>query len=152
MPLVQYNGFMRLNLARGFIGVVILFNLQAAAVFLLWPARFTPGFELGGAVGGAMLRGLGVLFVMWNVPYAVALWHPIRQRISLYEALAMQTIGLVGEAVIYFSLPIVHDLLRASISRFIIFDALGLVLLAVAAWVTRRSKNEYDDSTSHKMK
>ena len=60
MPLVQYNGFMRLILARGFIGVVILFNLQAAAVFLLWPARFTPGFELGGAVGEAMLRGLGM--------------------------------------------------------------------------------------------
>jgi len=143
---------MRLNLARGFIGVVILFNLQAAAVFLLWPARFTPGFELGDAVGGAMLRGLGVLFVMWNVPYAVALWHPIRQRISLYEALAMQTIGLVGESVIYLSLPAIHESLHTALMRFIIFDALGLVLLAVAAWMTRRSKNEYDDSTNHTMK
>ena len=74
---------MRFNLARSLIGVVILFNLHAAAVFLLWPARFT---QLGGAVGGAMQRGLGVLFVMWNVPYAVARWHPVHQRISLYEA------------------------------------------------------------------
>jgi hypothetical protein len=142
---------MRLNLARGFIGVVILFNLQAAALFLLWPARFTPGFELGGAVGGAMLRGLGVLFVMWNVPYAVALWHPVRHRISLYEALAMQIIGLAGEAIIYLSLPATHELLRASILRFIGFDALGLVLLAVATWSTRRSKNKYMGSTSHTM-
>ena len=86
MPLVQYNGFMRLNLARGFIGVVILWNLQAAVVFMIWPERFSFGFELGGAVGGAMQRGLGVLFVMWNVPYAVARWHPVHQRISLYEA------------------------------------------------------------------
>jgi hypothetical protein len=142
---------MRLNLARGLIGIVILFNLQAAAVFLLFPERYIINFELGGAVGEAMLRGLGVLFVMWNVPYAVALWHPVRQRISLYEALAMQIIGLVGEAVIYLSLPAIHELLRASILRFIGFDALGLVLLAVAAWITRRSKNEDFDSTSHTM-
>ncbi len=109
MPLFQYNGFMKLNLARSSIGVVILFNLQAAAVFLLWPERYATGFELGGAVGGAMLRGLGVLFVMWNVPYAVALWHPVRQRISLYEALAMQTIGLDGEAIIFTTLPNIHS-------------------------------------------
>jgi hypothetical protein len=96
-----------------------------------------------------MLRGLGVLFVMWNVPYVVALWHPVRHRISLYEALAMQTIGMVGESIIYLSLPAIHDLLRASIVRFIGFDTLGLVLLAVAAWITRRSKNEDFDSTSH---
>jgi len=140
---------MRLNLARILIGVVILFNLQAAAVFLLWPERYISGFELRGAVGEAMLRGLGVLFVMWNVPYVVALWHPVRHRISLYEALAMQTIGMVGESIIYLSLPAIHDLLRASIVRFIGFDTLGLVLLAVAAWITRRSKNEDFDSTSH---
>jgi hypothetical protein len=142
---------MRLNLARVLIGVVILFNLQAALVFLLWPERYTSGFELQGAVGGAMLRGLGVLFMMWNVPYAVALWHPIRQRISLYEALAMQTIGLAGETAIYLSLPAVHDLLRSSIMRFITFDALGLGLLAVAAWITRRVINEDFDSSSHTM-
>ncbi len=48
--------------------------------------------------------GMGVLFLMWNVPYAVALWHPLRHRISLYEALAMQAIGLLGESLIYLSL------------------------------------------------
>jgi len=130
---------MRLNLGRGLIAVVILFNLQAAVIFLFYPERYTPSFELEGAVGEAMLRGLGVLFVMWNVPYVVALWHPIRQRISLYEALAMQTIGLVGEAIIYLSLPAIHVLLRASILRFIAFDAVGLLLLVVATWITRKS-------------
>ena len=143
---------MRLNLARGLIGIVILFNLQVAAVFMLWPEPYIINFELGGAIGEAMLRGLGVLFVMWNVPYVVALWNPVRHRISLYETLAMQTIGLVGEAIIYLSLPSLYGLLRASILHFIGFDALGLVLLAVAAWITRRSKNEYFDSTSHTMK
>ena len=86
-----------------------------------------------------MLRGLGVLFVMWNVPYVVALWHPIHHRISLYEAQAMQTIGLVGETLIYFSLPTGYDILRASISRFIILDLVGLVLLIFAALITRKT-------------
>ena len=128
---------MRLNLARGLVGLVILWNLQAALVFLLWPDRYTAAFELQGAVGAAMLRGMGVLFLMWNVPYLVALWNPVRYRISLYEALAMQTIGLVGEAIIYLTIPVIHAALRASILRFIAFDALGLLLLLLAAWITR---------------
>jgi len=129
---------MKLNLARALIGLVVLWNLQVALVFLLWPERYITAFELQDTVGAAMLRGMGVLFVMWNVPYVVALWHPVRHRISLYEALAMQTIGLVGEALIYVSLPVVLGVLRASVSRFIAFDALGLVLLLIAVWITRK--------------
>jgi len=130
---------MRLNLARGLIGAVILFNLQAALVFLLWPGNYISAFELEGVIGEAMLRGFGVLFLMWNVPYAVAMWNPIRHRISLYEALAMQTIGLIGESIIYATLPEIHNLMRASILRFIAFDALGLLLLFAAAILTRKS-------------
>jgi len=128
---------MRLNLARGFIGLTILWNLQAALVFLLWPERFTAAFELGGDAGAAALRGIGVLFLMWNVPYLVALWHPVRHRTSLYEALAMQTIGLLGEGIIYLSIPVIHAALRVSVFRFIVFDALGLGLLLIAVWITR---------------
>jgi hypothetical protein len=133
---------MHINLARACIAVVVLFNLQAAFVFMLFPERYISNFELEGVVGSVMLRGLGLLFVMWNIPYVVALWHPIRYRISLYEALAMQTIGLVGESIIYLSLSAIHDLLRTSILRFIIFDALGLILLISAAWLTRTSESK----------
>ena len=130
---------MRLNLARGLIGVVIFINLQAVLVFLLWPQNYISAFELEGVIGEAMLRGLGVLFLMWNVPYAVALWNPIRYRISLYEALVMQTIGLVGESLIFATVPEIHILVRASIMRFMAFDALGLLLLFAAAILTRKS-------------
>ena len=130
---------MRLNLARGLIGVVIFFNMQAALVFLLWPQNYISAFELEGVIGEAMLRGLGVLFLMWNVPYAVALWNPIRYRISLYEALVMQTIGLVGESLIFATVPEMHRLVRDSIMRFIAFDAFGLILLIGAAWIIRKS-------------
>jgi hypothetical protein len=134
----KYNYLMRLNIARGLIGLTILWNLQAALAFLLWTERYINAFELEGMVGAAMLRGLGVLFVMWNIPYLVALWHPIQHRISLYEALAMQSIGLLGEVLIYLTLPATHDVLNASILRFIAFDAAGLLLLLIAVGITRK--------------
>jgi len=130
---------MKLFLARLLIGVVFLVNLQCALAFLIWPGRYTSAFELTGALGEAMLRGVGVLFVMWNVPYAVGLWNPTRHRLSLYEALAMQAIGLLGEMAIYASLHAVHIVARASIARFIAFDALGLLALVAAAWLSRKT-------------
>ena len=129
---------MRLNLARMLIGLVILVNLQAAVVFLLWPEVYAPGFELLSIMGVEVVRSWGILFIMWNVPYAVALWNPVRYRISLYEALAMQVIGLTGEILIFISLPITFSLARASILRFIAFDALSLLALIVAALITRK--------------
>jgi hypothetical protein len=134
----DYNSRMRLNIARVLIGIVFAINVQCAIAFLVIPASFAPGFELSGELGEAMVRGMGVLFLMWNVPYAVALWHPVRYRISLYEAAVMQGIGLLGESLIYFSLPAVHFIARGSIARFILFDGLGLLALLVAIWLTRR--------------
>ena len=129
---------MRLNISRLLSGLVLLINLQSAFTYLLWPERYAPGFEMTGDIGAAMVRGMGVLFVMWNVPYVVALWNPVRYHIALYIAIAMQVIGLVGETWIYLSLPTVHATARASIMRFIIFDALGLLALLGAAWISRR--------------
>jgi hypothetical protein len=86
---------MNTNLARVLISLVILVNLQCAVLFLVGPVRYAPGFQLSGEVGGAVVRGFGVLFLMWNVPYFVALWHPVRHWISLLEAVAMQFIGLL---------------------------------------------------------
>jgi hypothetical protein len=127
----------RLWLGRLLIGIVLIWNVQCALIFLLAPETFAPGFELGGAAGAAAVRGMGVLFLMWNVPYAVALWHPVRHRVSLYEAVAMQTIGLIGESLILWSLGGAHPVAAGSVTRFIAFDGAGVVLLALAAWVTR---------------
>jgi hypothetical protein len=129
---------MKLNLARLLIGVVFLWNLQCAVVFLIWPERFAAGFQLAGPPGEAAIRGFGVLFLMWNVPYAVALWHPVRHKVSLYEALAMQAIGLVGETLILVSLPAGTEQAATSVRHFIAFDAAGLVALFLATWLTRR--------------
>ena len=133
---------MKINLARILIGFVFLVNVQCALVFLIWPEKYTPGFELSGVPGEAMLRGLGVLFLMWNVPYAVALWNPIRYRLALWMAIAMQAIGVAGETLIAISLPGQHILIRASISRFVVFDAAGLLMLVAAAWLSAKDKEK----------
>jgi hypothetical protein len=132
------GGDLRLWIARLLIAFVTAWNLQAALVFILWPERFAPGFELSGVPGAVAVRGTGILFLMWNVPYLVALWNPQRYRLALGLALAMQFIGLVGESLLLLSLPDGYTLLRASILRFITFDGSGLLLLVVAFWLVRR--------------
>jgi hypothetical protein len=129
----------RLWLARAAIGMVFLVNIECALAFLWAPQGFAPGFELQGAAGSAAVRGMGILFLMWNVPYLVAAWHPNRHRLSLYEALSMQTIGVIGESLLLWSLNGGHPALQLSITRFISFDAGGLLLLCLAAWITRET-------------
>jgi len=124
-------------LIRIFIGIVFFFNVQCALAFIISPENYAPAFELSGAPGEGMVRGLGVLFLMWNVPYAVALWQPVRHFVSLGEAVAMQAIGLVGETSIWLGLPAVHSLARTAVLRFIVFDAGGLVFLVAALALAR---------------
>jgi hypothetical protein len=121
-------------LARLLIGMVFFFNVQCSVAFLISPDNYAPAFELAGAPGESMVRGLGVLFLMWNVPYAVALWHPVRHFVSLTEAVGMQAIGVVGETLIWLRLPVIHALARSAVLRFMVFDASGLILLTVA-WI-----------------
>lgn len=139
-----YNGNMKPKLrkwlARILIGIVVFFNLDAAFSFMLQPERYTPGFELAGVPGQAVIQGMGVLFLMWNVPYIVALLDPSRHFVSLFEALVMQAIGVLGESIILLTLQGVHPLIEATAIRFIIFDGGGLVLLLIAFWITWRDR------------
>jgi hypothetical protein len=123
---------MTMILARFFIGVVTFLNLQAAVQFMVSPHRFAPGFELSGIPGEAMIQGMGLLFLMWNIPYLVALFHPLRHLTSLIEAVIMQAIGVFGETFLLLSLKGSHDIIRESVRRFIYFDSSGLVLLLIA--------------------
>ena len=38
------------------------------------------GLGLEGIIGEQMVRGMGVLFLMWNIPYIFALANPIRKQ------------------------------------------------------------------------
>jgi hypothetical protein len=128
---------LRLWTARILIGLVIAWNLQAALIFLISPQGIAPGFELDGIPGTVAVRGVGILFVMWNIPYLVACWHPRRKRISLWEALAMQLVGVLGESAILLTLPAGHATLHGTLLRFIVFDVSGLAALVAAFVLTR---------------
>jgi len=130
----------RLWFTRLLIAVVTLWNLQAALVFILRPQVYTPGFMLAGLPGETAVRGVGVLFLMWNVPYLVALWDPRRYQLALALSLAMQLVGVVGETLIFLSVPADYSLLRASIVRFILFDAAGAVFLTGANWLVSQEQ------------
>jgi hypothetical protein len=125
-------------LARVCVAAVLLSNLQCAVAFWLDPAAYTPAFQLAGAVGDAVLRGIAVLFVMWNVPYIVAVTHPTRHRMSLFESVAMQALGTAGETAILFMVPPGLSALRSALIRFILFDGAGLLVLLGAVALTRR--------------
>lgn len=123
-----------LMIVRVLIGLVTFMNLQAAAYFLIRPADYAQGFELSGTPGNAMIQGMGLLFVMWNIPYIIALINPVKHFVSLIEAVIMQAIGVFGETILLLLLKGEHPRLEASVLRFIIFDGAGLVFL-VAAWI-----------------
>jgi len=129
---MRKNTFIRLWLARILIGSVLLVNLHCAIAFLLHPQDYMDGFGLSGVSGMGILRGLGLLFVMWNVPYAFALSHPVKHRTSLIEALIMQAVGLVGETIILLTGDFGNPVINATLQRFILFDGIGLLLLLLA--------------------
>lgn len=118
--------------SRVLIGVVFFFNVECALAFLAAPHSYAPAFELAGEPGIGMVRGMGILFLMWNVPYAFALWNPLRFKVSLLSAVIMQAIGAAGETILLLTFPPGYALLKASVLRFIIFDTAGLVLLVFA--------------------
>ena len=129
---------MKFWIGRFLIGLVVIWNLQCAIAFLWQPQVYSPGFELENIPGKAMVQGVGLLFLMWNVPYLVAAFHPQKHRISLYEAIVMQAIGLVGEAILLMLLPGEHLTIQATVTRFILYDASGLVMLFAALLITRQ--------------
>lgn len=133
---MRRKGMVRVGAARLLIGCVLFFNVQCALAFLIAPQGYAPGFELSGDVGAGMIRGMGILFLMWNVPYAVALWNPVSRRVSLYEVIAMQAIGFTGESLLLAAFPTGHPVILATVSRFAAFVGIGLAALVAAAVLT----------------
>jgi hypothetical protein len=123
--------------ARILIGLVLLDNFQAAVIFLVFPARISPGFGMSGVAGNAVIQGIGLLFLMWCVPYFIATLDPRKHKISFIEAIVMQTIALVGESVLLVLQPAKLPVETSSVQRFILFDGTGLFLLVVAAALLR---------------
>jgi len=123
---------MRNHVARLLVAAVLMANLSAAIPYLVRPADYAAAFELSGVPGEVAVRGFGLLFLMWAVPFIPAMLHPVQHRVALVCILAMQVIGLIGESLMLIALPVGHDALRAVGLRFIAFDSAGLILLLIA--------------------
>jgi hypothetical protein len=125
---------------RALIAPVVFFNLQCSYAFLAHPEGYTAGFDLYEPTGTYMIQGLGILFLMWNIPYLVALIDPLRYSTSLMEAVIMQAIGVLGESLLLTRVPQEYTNLHASVTRFIIFDGGGFAFLLIAWLIRKRIK------------
>ena len=143
----RHNNTWQVWTARGLIAVVLFWNLQAAVHFMANPAAFAPSFQLEGVPGRTAVAGYGILFLMWQVPYAFASIHPVRFKTSLWSAVIMQTIGAVAESRLLTTIPGEYGLLRGSIIRFIIFDGAGVFILLGALVLVRHQA--FDDGVKN---
>lgn len=132
------TGDARTWFSRVCVAAVFAVNVQCALQFILWPGRYASGFELGGVPGNVAIRGLGIAFLMWNATYPPVIWRPHAYRVLFGVIIAQQLIGLLGETWLLLTLPAGHDALAASITRFAVFDAVGLGLLLIAFIATTR--------------
>ena len=111
--------------------VVFFFNVSCALAFVVRPAAYAPGFEVSGVVGEMLVRGIGILFLMWNVTYPLAIWDPWHYRWLFLIVIIQQTIGLTGEMWMLLTLSPGHATLATTGWRFVAFDGGGLVAMLV---------------------
>lgn len=115
------------------IQIILVFgwNLQCAILFLLQPQVYAPAFELSpDSIGVTVIRSLGLLFLMWNVPYAFAAIQPLRWKILPLVILIQQFVAVMGEIWILSTLSSEVQI-KSSILKFVYFDFSGLVLLTL---------------------
>lgn len=124
--------------ARILIVVVFFINVQCAVQFVIWPDAYTGAYQLEGASAEAVVRSVGICFLMWNATYPPVIVRPGKYRVLFGVVLCQQAIGLVGESLLYLSLGPDLPVLASSVMRFIVFDAAGLVALGAAFLLTRK--------------
>ena len=122
----------RIWVARVLVALVFAINVQCALQFILWPGAYTGAYQVEGASAEVMVRTVGICFLMWNATYPPIIARPDRYRVLFGVVIAQQAIGLVGESLLLATLQPGLEILASSIMRFVIFDAAGLVLLAIA--------------------
>ena len=118
-------------LARLALVVIFFFNVTCALAFVARPSDYAHGFEVSGVVGEVLVRGIGILFLMWNVTYPLVIWHPWRHHRLFVIVIVQQAIGLAGETWMLLTLPPGHAALETTGWRFVAFDGGGLVAMLI---------------------
>jgi hypothetical protein len=125
-------------LTRLVVGAVFFFNVTCALAFVAQPDRYAPGFEVSGVPGRVLVRGIGILFLMWNATYPPVLFRPDRHHTLFAVILVQQALGVAGETWMWVTLPAGHAALWHTGLRFIAFDGAGLVGMGLAFWLLGR--------------
>jgi len=125
------------------VGSVFIMNVSCALSFLIQPEKYSPGFEFGGLQGQIMVQAFGILFLMWNATYPPVLLEPKKQMTLFTVILVQQAIGLIGETWLFLNLPPGHPALWNTGMRFILFDALGLLIMAIPYMLLRRRHTQF---------
>ena len=112
--------------------LVFCINVSCALQFACCPENYAAAYELSGVAGCTAIQGIGIAFLMWNCTYPLVIWKPTRFMSLAWVVLVQQTVGLAGESVLLWGLPAGHALLKASVMRFIAFDASGFFLMVSA--------------------
>lgn len=134
-------------IARLTVGLVFFFNVECAVAFIVRPEAYAPSFEVSGAPGEALVRGMGILFLMWNTTYPLVLWNPRRYRWLFLLVIIQQVIGLTGELWMLWTLPEGHRTLARTGWRFSVFDGGGLAAMLAAygllCWSLRHLRSSH---------
>lgn len=117
---------------RAAFSIVFFWNVQCALQFVFTPDAYCASFLLETDVAGRVaVQGMGIAFLMWNATYPAFIFNPARFRVLGWVILIQQLIGLVGESAILAEIGTTYSVLALSIFRFVLFDAAGLVLMAI---------------------
>lgn len=125
---------------RAAFAVVFAINVWCAVAFIVNPQAFAGAYELQGAAGEVAVRGMGVVFLMWNATYPLYIFKPDRFFVLGGVIIVQQVIGCIGESIILATLGAGHEILTSSILRFIAFDVGGLLLEIAAVSVLLASR------------
>ncbi len=130
-------------IARVAVLIVFLLNVSCALIFIAQPLQSAAAYGLAATEeNGALVAGLGVAFLMWNVTYPLVILNPARHQSLFAVVLAQQLTGLLGESFILWRLcsaGLANGLMAHGIIRFIVFDGGGLVLMLVAFLLLRHA-------------
>ena len=98
----------RLLLPRVMILAVLVINLQCALAFIVNPLVYVASFELVGEPGRAAVIGIGILFLMWQVPYVFALFRSYydfafapEKKLALFGGSGADAGNWVGRGVVF---------------------------------------------------
>lgn len=140
-PKMSRSETIRSVLAGILYAAVFVSNLCCIIPFLVHPEDYIGSYEVCGSNGAvAAIQGFGVAFAMWNVTYPFFIFRPRKDMTLGLIIIVQQAVGLIGELYIRHGLPQGLTSLPSAITRFVWFDAGGLVLL-VAGFVICFARN-----------